>query len=161
MRQLKKNKQTLYYSQYREQVPVNVYDDDGKILTTEVDGELVEVMDYVTGYSAPVKFMANISFNSGETVLAEYGLNVGDYNAVISANKGEFPFDERTLIWIKEPTFDAGILQGSTNDLLVASDDENVGYVNTVVESADYRVIAIKTSLNEERFILKKRVDDE
>jgi hypothetical protein len=34
-------------------------------------------------------------------------------------------------------------------------------YGQVIPETADYRVVAIKTSLNEERFILKKRVDDE
>lgn len=142
MRQLDSNKQTLYYSNYVSEIPVYEFDEDGNILTTDVDGEEVEVYTTRDGYTKPVKFKANISFDSGNTALAEYGLNPGDYNAIISADKGKLPFDERTLIWHKsEPQYD---------------DDENVK-----PESADYKVVAIKTSLNEERFILKKRVDDE
>jgi len=142
MRQLKKNKQTLYYSNYVSNIPVYEYDEDGNILTTDVDGETVECVTYKDGYSTPEKFEANISFNSGDTRLAEYGLNTGDYNAIISADKGKFPFDEKTLIWhTSEPSYDE--------------------HDNVKPESADYRIVAIKTSLNEERFILKKRVDDE
>ena len=141
MRQLRRNKQKMFYALYTEEVPIYATDDEGNILTTEVDGEMVQVVDsYVSGYTEAVEFKANISFDSGETRMAEYGLNVGDYNAVISADKGTLPFDEQTLIWHNsEPEYN--------NEAVVP-------------ESADYRVIAIKTSLNEERFILKKRVDD-
>lgn len=141
MRQLRRNKQKMFYALYTEEVPIYATDDEGNILTTEVDGETVQVVDsYVSGYAEAVEFKENISFDSGETRMAEYGLNVGDYNAVISADKGTLPFDEQTLIWHNsEPEYNNGAV---------------------VPESADYRVIAIKTSLNEERFILKKRVDD-
>lgn len=164
MRTLKKNEQTLYYALYvrshavraitdtgleiNDEGGVLLTDDEdyleiGAPLTTEIDGIIYAVHDSDEEYySDPVKFKANISFNSGDTQLAEYGLNPGDYNAIISATKGEFPFDEQTLIWhTSTPVF-----------------DEKTGRVRP--ESADYRVKAIKTSLNEERFILKKRVDD-
>ena len=142
MRTLKQNEQTLYYANYVGEIPIYATDDDGNILTITVDGETEEVVDsYVAGYSAPVEFKANISFNSGETAMAEYGLNPGQYNAIINATKGKFPFTEQTLIWhTSEPEYKDGIV---------------------VPESADYRVIAIKTSLNEERFILKKRVEED
>lgn len=162
MRQLRKNRQVLYYANFQGQKPVYAHEDtnlltedglnllteDGlalmgcRILTTDVDGEEVEVIDaYKDDYSVPAKFKANISFDSGETRLGEYGLNPSDYNAVISADKGKLPFDERTLIW-----FESELEYDEDGDIKP--------------ETADYRVIAIKTSLNEERFILKKRVDD-
>lgn len=142
MRTLKKNEQTLYYANYVGDITIYAKDEDGNILTTVVDGETVEVVDSVVqGYEEPVEFYANISFDSGETRMAEYGLNSSQYNAIINATKGKFPFNEQTLIWhTSQPQFKEGVV---------------------VPESADYRVIAIKTSLNEERFILKKRVDDE
>lgn len=161
MRNLKKNKRKMYYANYREDEPVYAKDIDGNILTTSIDGEEVPVIDsYESGYSLPIKFAANISFNSGETVMAEYGLNVGDYNAVISATKGELPFDERTLIWLKEPQYERGTIEDDQGNNLIDSDEDDIEYIKTVIESADYRVVAIKTSLNEERYILKKRVDD-
>jgi hypothetical protein len=142
MRTLKKNEQTLYYANYVGDITIYAKDEDGNILTTVVDGETVEVVDSVVqGYEEPIEFHANISFDSGETRMAEYGLNSSQYNAIINATKGKFPFNEQTLIWhTSQPQFKEGVV---------------------VPESADYRVIAIKTSLNEERFILKKRVDDE
>lgn len=142
MRTLKKNEQTLYYANYVGDINIYAKDEDGNILTTVVDGETVEVVDSVVqGYEEPIEFHANISFDSGETRMAEYGLNSSQYNAIINATKGKFPFNEQTLIWhTSQPQFKEGVV---------------------VPESADYRVIAIKTSLNEERFILKKRVDDE
>lgn len=142
MRQLNQNRQKLKYANFGEEIPIYAYDEDGNILTTEVDDEIENVIDgNKQGYGEVIDFKANISFNSGETKLAEYGLNEGDYNAIISANKGELPFDEQTLIWFtSEPQYDS----------------EN----NVLPESADYRVVAVKTSLNEEKFILKKRVDD-
>ena len=142
MKQLNQNKQKLYYANYSGNIPIYAYDSDGNIITQDIDGETVEVIDsYKQGYTDATEFKANISFNSGDTTMAEYGLNVNSYNAIISANKGEFPFDERTLIWFEsEPEYDS--------DQLIKP------------ESADYRVVAIKTSLNEERFILKKRAED-
>lgn len=142
MRALKKNEQTLYYANYVGEVPVYATDDDGNILTQVIDGETVQVIDsYRQGYSEATEFRANISFNSGETAMSEFGLNPGQYNAIINATKGKFPFNEQTLIWhTSEPEYNDGVI---------------------VPESADYRIIAIKTSLNEERFILKKRVEND
>ena len=142
MKQLNQNKQKLKYANYSGKVPIYAYDGDGNIITQDIDGETVAVIDsYKQGYTDITEFKANISFNSGDTKMAEYGLNVDSYNAVISANKGELPFDERTLIWFEsEPEY--------SSDQLIKP------------ESADYRVVAIKTSLNEERFILKKRAEN-
>ena len=142
MRQLNQNKQKLYYANFCGQVPVYAYDGDGNIITQVIDGETVEVIDsYKQGYTDATEFKANISFNSGDTQMAEYGLNVDSYNAVISADKGKLPFNEQTLIWFEStPQYDV---------------EKHI-----LPESADYRVVAIKTSLNEERFILKKRAED-
>lgn len=142
MRALKKNEQTLYYANYVGDIPIYARDEEGNIITTEVDGQIENVIDsYKPSYgTTAIKFKANISFNSGETAMAEYGLSVGQYNAIISATKGKFPFNEQTLIWhTSEPQTEEGFI---------------------VPESADYRVIAVRTSLNEERFILRKRVED-
>lgn len=142
MRTLKKNEQTLYYANYSGDIPIYAKDSEGNVITTLVDGVEEPVIDStVNGYGKVTQFKANISFNSGETIMAEYGLDPGKYNAVIQATKGELPFNEQTIIWHNsEPQYD-------DNDIVRP-------------ESADYRVVAIKTSLNEERFILKKRVDD-
>ena len=143
MRQLNKNKQKLYYSQPNNSETIYETDDQGNVIYTDIDGVSVAVISEVKSYyDTPAEFHANISFDGGETKPAEYGLDTSGYNAVISANKGEFPFTEQTLIWHK-------------------SEPETDEYKHALPETADYRVAAIKTSLNEERFFLKKRVDDE
>lgn len=135
MRQLRRNKQQLYYANYIGVVDVI----DGY---TEIDGVQVPIkVGQKQSYSVLTPFKANISVNSGNTYQAEFGLDVGDYNAIISANKGELPFAEQTLVWTSEPETDA---EGIADP-----------------ETADYRVIAIKTSINEERFILKARVNEQ
>lgn len=134
MRQLRKNKRKLYYANYIKTVDIDLG-------YTEIGGQQIPIKrGQFQTYSAPVEFEANFGVRNGETYQSEYGLNTSDYNAVISANKGELPFTEQTLIWCTEnaPTVN---LDGSA-----------------IPETADYRVIAIKTSLNEERFILKARV---
>lgn len=171
MRQLNQNKQKMWFSNYQDNAiydsdgnklvnhegdtivsynpnypdptePIYAYDENGQPLVTEVDGVEIPVeSETVTYYDAPTVFYANISFDNGNTVLAEYGLDTSNYNAVISADKGVLPFDERTIIWHK-------------------SKPEVDDYGRAKEETADYRVVAIKTSLNEERFFLKKRVDD-
>ena len=171
MRQLNQNKQKMWYANYQDNTiydsdgnklvnhegdiivshnpnypdptePIYAYDENGQPLVTVVDGVEIPVeSETVTYYEAPTIFYANISFDNGNTVLAEYGLDTSNYNAVISANKGVLPFDERTIIWHK-------------------SKPEVDDYGRAKEETADYRVVAIKTSLNEERFFLKKRVDD-
>lgn len=171
MRQLDQNKQKMYYSQPKSikiidsdgHILINnekdeiIYDDlsgveptedifvrdeNGNIIYTNVDGVDYPVLsETINFYDSPTIFYANISFDSGETQPAEYGLDTSGYNAIISANKGELPFTEETLIWHKsQPSVDE---RG-----------------RALPETADYRIVAIKTSLNEERFFLKKRVDD-
>ena len=141
MKQLRRNKQKMYYALFAENLTEYARDPEGNIIYTEIDGQQIPVKAGVKpGYSKAVEFKANIGVNSGETKEAEYGLNVSDYDAIISAEKGKLPFTEQTLIWHKS----------------------KVGYdleEHVIPETADYRVVAIKTSLNEERFILKKRVD--
>lgn len=141
MKQLGQNKQKMYYALFEENLTEYARDPEGNIIYTEINGELVPAKAGVKpGYSEAILFKANIGVNSGETKEAEYGLNVGDYDAIISAEKGKLPFTEQTLIWHKS----------------------EVGYDlagHVIPETADYRVVAIKTSLNEERFILKKRVE--
>lgn len=142
MMQLDQNKRKLYYANYSEDVVDYKRDLDGNIIYTKVNGKDEPVTgDPISCYMDAEEFEANISFDSGETKQAEYGLNTTDYNAVISADKGELPFDEQTLIWSdSEPKYD--------------------GNSRVIPETADYKVVAIKTSLNEERFFLKKQVKD-
>ena len=93
MRTLKKNEQTLYYANYVGEVPIYATDEAGNVLTTDVDGVAEPVIEaYQQGYGEVTEFKANISFNSGETYMAEYGLDTTSYNATINATKGKLPF---------------------------------------------------------------------
>lgn len=136
MRQLRKNERTMYYANYEGVEEIT----DG--YTRMEDGTVIPIgVGKIQTYAPICQFKANLSVNSGNTYQAEFGLDVGDYNAIISANKGELPFAEQTLVWTSEPETDA---EGIADP-----------------ETADYRVIAIKTSINEERFILKARVNEQ
>ena len=134
MRQLRKNKQQLYYANYIGVVEIT----NGN---TIIDGKEVPIVVGTKQSYAPIcDFKANLSVNSGNTYQSEFGLNVSDYNAIVSASKGTLPFNEQTLIWTSEP------------------DTDNQGVADP--STADYRVIAVKSSINEDRFILKARVNE-
>lgn len=139
MRMLSKNKQNLKYALFNNVIEEYETDLDDNIIYVEVDGEQIPVTkNKKTVYGDLVDFKANISTSgSGDVNVTEYGLDKGDYNAVIVADRNQFPFDEKTLIFQKsEPLYD---------------DD---GYLRP--ESADYNIIAIKYSLNQVKYILKE-----
>ena len=141
MRTLSKNKQTMKYALYQEEIIIYETDNDGNIVYVEVDGEMVPIeVSRKSGYSEPVEFKANINTSgSGDVADAEWGIDKSDYNAVIVANKGVFPFDEQTLIFHNsEPLFD------------------ELGALKP--ESADYHIVAIRPSLNQVKYILKENV---
>ena len=141
MRTLSKNKQKMKYALYQEGNIIYETDENGDIVYIEVDGEMVPVeASSKSNYANPVDFVANISTSgSGDATEAEWGIDKSDYNALIVANKGEFPFDEQTLIFHhSEPKFDE--------------------YGALEAESADYHIIAIRPSLNQVRYILKENV---
>lgn len=50
-----------------------------------------------TGFSEPVNFRANISFDGGEAQNKEYGFNTADFDAVLLTDRGEYPFKKVTL----------------------------------------------------------------
>lgn len=138
MRSLKKNKQKLYYAMYSEEIPVYETDEDGKIKCTEVDGKQIPIqIGIVAGYNEPVIFYANIAMSGGEAEVMEYGFDVGSYQAVLSSSDMTLPINEMSRIWhISEPRYNA---DGSVDG-----------------DSADYQVLADKSSLNVKKFLLKQ-----
>lgn len=140
MRMLNQNKRNLYYSLQTEEVPIYETDDDGNIIYITVDGVSVPVETGETelGYSNPVPFKGNISMSSGgESQPVEYGIDISAYDAVLVMQKDAIPVTETSLIWFEsEPRFK----------------DVN----KTIVEpkSADYKVLSVKPSLNEDKYIL-------
>lgn len=141
MRTLAKNKQKMYYALQSGEVPIYEYDEDGNIKYITIDGEQVpvETGEYELGYSEPVEFFGNIALSGGDSEVVEYGIDTSAYDATLVTDKGAVPLTETSLIWFQS----------------------EVGYkdtAKTIVDgnTADYRVLAVKPSLNEAKYILGK-----
>lgn len=145
MRTLRQNEQKLYYAQLLGTVPVYVLDENGNKVVDYVDSDgniyYVETGSDKPLYSTPVEFSANIGFSvgTGEAQYTEFGVDISDYDATLVYSTNKFPIKETTLIWFQtEPTFDS---------------DGNV-----ISEKADYKVVAIKPSLNETKVLLRRLI---
>ena len=143
MRLLRKNMQPMKYSLQDGRVPIYETDENGDIVYIEVEGEKVpvETGEYETGYSAPVDFMGNISMSGGEAEAKEFGMDIGDFDAVIVLEKDAVPLTETSIIWHTSP---------------VKYKDEQ----NTIVDSksADYAVKRVSPSLNFTKVLLQRIV---
>lgn len=131
----------MHYALFDKESPVYETDDNGNIVYLEIDGEMipVETGDTKMTYGVPVLFYGNIAMAGGESQAAEFGLNVGDYSAVLIVAKGMLPLEETSLIWHEsEP------VRGQDGSV-----DEH---------SADYTVVKIAPSINVDRYVLKKVV---
>lgn len=133
----------MKYSLQDGRVPIYERDENGDIVYIEVDGEKipVETGEYETGYSAPVDFMGNISMSGGEAEAKEFGMDIGDFDAVIILEKDAIPITETSIIWHTSP---------------VKYKDEQ----NTIVDSksADYAVKRVSPSLNFTKVLLQRIV---
>ncbi len=132
MRTLQRNKKPLWYSNYETKDAEPTVDKYGNVMKTG-DSD-----DY---YTPPVEFKANImQSGSGIAEMVEYGLDLSDYNAIMIADKGSYPIKEGSLIW-----------ENSTPKTDV--------HGNADKTSADYIVVKKPSSLNVDKYILKKRVN--
>ena len=131
----------MKYSLQDGRVPIYERDENGDIVYIEVDGQKipVETGEYDTGYSAPVDFMGNISMSGGEAEAKEFGMDIGDFDAVIVLEKDAIPITETSIIWHTSP---------------VKYKDEQ----NTIVDSksADYAVKRVSPSLNFTKVLLQR-----
>jgi hypothetical protein len=90
-------------------------------------------------YGEPVKFEGNIAMSGGEVEAQEFGLNLGDYSAILVVGKDYIPLSETSLIWhTTEPAKD---IDGNTDEF-----------------SADYKIVKISPSINVDKYVLKKVV---
>lgn len=135
--------QQMKYSLQDGRVPIYERDENGDIVYIEVDGEKipVETGEYETGYSAPVDFMGNISMSGGEAEAKEFGMDIGDFDAVIILEKDAIPITETSIIWHTSP---------------VKYKDEQNTIVNS--KSADYAVKRVSPSLNFTKVLLQRIV---
>ena len=135
--------QPMKYSLQDGRVPIYERDENGDIVYIEVDGQKipVETGEYETGYSDPVDFMGNISMSGGEAEAKEFGMDIGDFDAVIVLEKDAVPITETSIIWHTSP---------------VKYKDEQ----NTIVDSksADYAVKRVSPSLNFTKVLLQRIV---
>lgn len=141
MRNLRKNKQTMYYALLDRTQPIYEKDSDGNIIYVEIDGVQVPVETGETElvYGEPVKFKGNISTSGGESRETEYGIDNTEYDAVLIMMMNELPITETSIIW----------------------HTSNIGYKdeeNTIVDdkSADYVVKKRSPSLNQFKYLLGK-----
>lgn len=141
MRTLQQNKQKLHYALLIGEQPVYELDDEGNKIIEYVDEDgniyYQETGETELVYSEPVSFFANISMSGGESQTQEYGVDISNYDAILILNKDEIPITETSIIWHKS----------------------DVGYRDTLKtnvdgHSADFKVLAIKPSLNTLKVIL-------
>ena len=137
MRSLKKNKQRLYFSQFKESVPIYDRDEDGNIIYTAVDGEQVPVqIGEAPGYSEPIEFYANISAGKGDVQADVFGSSV-DYSRTISTCDMDCPITKLTRLWI-------GCKPRYNEDGSVNGDSANYEVAAPPAKSLNGIVIAIK-----------------
>lgn len=136
------NKQAMKYALQGQTVTVYEKDEDGnpKFYETE-DGEKIYYTHEEIGFSEPVDFWANISFDGGEAQNKEYGFDTADLDAVLLTDRGEYPFKKGDLIWLNsEPIKDNNGLVDST--------------------SADFTIVGVKPSLYSVKYMLKAVVKE-
>ena len=145
MRCLKKNKQTLYYALLLGESPVYKLDKNGnKIVDYIKDGKTyyVETGSPKLVYGEPLPFMGNIALSGSDVTRQEYGISDEKYEAVLVMNKDEIPVTETSLLWYQ------------TTPVTYTEDKQ----VHADPSSADYKVLKVIPSLNNDRFILAKVV---
>lgn len=141
MRAVRKLQEKMYYSLAGKKVKIYERDENGKILVYKSGNvEIPMEARTVIGYGKPVEMQArNISYEGGEAIAQEYGLSVSDFDISFTAPKGLYPIKETSLIWLNsEPKY-------RTDEPEVI--DES---------SADFRIVAVKPSLNITRYLAKK-----
>ena len=136
MRTLKKNKQQMYYANQDREVPIYEYyeDADGNMYPLDT-GETKLV------YGEPILFEGNIAMSGGEVEAQEFGLDVSGYDAILITSKDLIPIDETSLIWFE-------------SEVVYENEEQKI----PDEFSADYRVLAVKPSLNVSKYVLGRRV---
>lgn len=145
MRCLKKNKQKLYYALLVGSSPNYVLDEHGNKIVDYESGGVVyykEKGSKILLYSEPVEFDGNIALSGSDVTRQEFGIADDRYEAVLVLNKGQIPITETSLLWYQtEPQ--TKIIDSQT-------------YANDA--TADYKVLKVIPSLNNDRYILAKVV---
>lgn len=176
MRTLNKNKQKLYYALQIGQVPIYETDLDGNIIYdhyTDDDGNYIYYQDdngnriplktgeTEMGYSEAVEFDGNIAFSGGEVKYEEYGIDASQYDAILVLPKDALPIDETSVIWYGS---EIKYLDGTSafnnypSEAVLPEKNKYPNQKYTDGNSADYRVVSVKPSLNAVKYVLNKIV---
>lgn len=145
MRHLNRNKQTLHYALYKGRETKYKLDEVGNKIVVYTDESTVPPTVYYEEdgtedvYEDVVEFEGNISLSGGQSNTVDFGVNLADYEAILVTEKNLLPITETSLIWHNtEPTIGAN------------------GHPDP--STADYTVVKVKPSLNEDKYILAKVV---
>lgn len=146
----------MYYALQIGEVPIYNRDENGDIIYEsyeDSDGNIIYILDdngnkipqetgeHEVGYSEAVEFFGNIAMSGGEAEEVEYGIDVSAYDATLIVEKGSLPIDETSLIWFESEA-------GYTDTSMTHADGH----------TADYKVLAVKPSLNFTKYILGRIV---
>lgn len=138
------------------EVPIYNRDENGEIIYEyyeDSDGNIIYYLDengnkipsetgeYEVGYSEAHEFFGNIAMSGGEAEAVEYGIDVSAYDATLVMEKCVLPIDETSLIWFESEV-------GYTDASMTHADGH----------TADYKVLAVKPSLNFVKYILGRIV---
>lgn len=145
MRTLKKNKQTIYYANQIDSVPIYELDNDGNKILDYTDSEgneyYRETGEYEPLYGSVSEVFGNIAMSGDESKDSEYGIDRSDYDAVLILDKGDADISETSIIWYESD---------------VKYKDEK----RTVPDrdSADFKILKPTPSLNGIKYLLGKLV---
>lgn len=143
MMTLDQNKQKLQYALFFGETPEYVLDENGEKVVSYVDSDgtiyYEETGNTIKNYSLQEPFKANITMSGGEISTQEYGVDISDYDAILLLDKGQIAIQETSLVWFEtEPTY-----KDADKTILDA-------------DKADYKVAAIKPSLNQVKVLLRR-----
>ncbi len=129
----------MWYATFVDSEPIYKLDDDGnKIIADTIDGVdyYVEIGRTEPHYTDPIPFEGTIRTGGNNVDYTEYGINKGDYDAILVLMGKSLPIAENTLIWCDiEPT-------------------------EVVEDTATYRVVRKVEAINTTRFVLERVVNN-
>ena len=130
----------MYYSNLVGETPIYERDENGNVKYITVDGTQVPVETGETEitYSLPSEMYANIAFSGDETTVQEFGVDLSSYDAVVVCEKGRYALTETSILWFE-----------------TAPGYKDKQHTIVDADTADYKVVSIKNSLNQTRILLK------
>lgn len=137
---LSANKQKMYYSILVGETPIYESDEYGNVKYIVVDGKEVPVETGETEitYTLPSEMYANIAFSGDETTAQEFGVDLSSYDAVVVFEKGRYALTETSIVWFE-----------------TAPSYKDQQHTIVDADTADYKVVSVKDSLNQTKILLK------